>query len=224
MDYIQREESRIRIVYAKRDTSGKPALYAWHRPDALYMEYRIKEGWVQAFKAADFQDISSLEILEVGCGAGRWLRTLTEWGATTSRLHGVDLLEDRIVKAMALSPAGIDFKVSNACSLDYPDEAFDLCIAFTVFSSVLEAEVRLSLAREMERVVRRGGWVMIFDYALSDPRNPDTIGIRKKEIIRLWPHLKLHHTFKLIFPPPRYCGFSPPNYCAWPIFGKLSCR
>jgi ubiquinone/menaquinone biosynthesis C-methylase UbiE len=199
---IKYEELRIRQAYAHRETSGKPALYTWNRMDSVYMAYRRKVAWIKALSKAGFQELSSLDILDIGCGAGGWLRMMSEWGADPRRLHGLDLLEDRIARAKALAPTAMDFKVGNAMGLDFPDSSMDLCVASTVFSSILDGALRLALAREMARVVRAGGWVMIFDLAVSDPRNSDTIGIRKKEILRLFPQLKLLNTFKLIFLPP----------------------
>jgi ubiquinone/menaquinone biosynthesis C-methylase UbiE len=196
------EELRIRQAYSKREAAGKPSLYTWDRLDSAYMAYRQKAAWIKTFKKAGFKDLAGLEILDVGCGSGGWLRMLLEWGATPSRLHGVDLLEERIAEAKALSPAGIDFKMGNACELDYPENCFDLCTASTVFSSILDSPARLALAREMARVVRPGGWVAILDFAISDPRNRDTIGIGKQEIRRLFQELTLRRTIKLIVPPP----------------------
>lgn len=196
------ETARIREVYGQRDRRGRSRLYSWDRLDAAYTAYRQRLAWIKALKAAGFQDLADLQVLDVGCGSGGWLRMLLDWGASANHLHGVDLLPDRIARAKALSPPGMDFRVGNALSLDFSEGSMDLVAASTVFSSVLDPAVRLALAREMARVVRPGGYVMIFDYAVSHPRNPDTTGIGKKEIIRLFPHLKLLHTFKLIFPPP----------------------
>lgn len=196
------EEARIRKVYARRDVSGKPKLYAWDRPEVAYMAYRKKAAWISACKREGIHDLASLEILDVGCGSGGWLRLLVEWGASPERLHGVDLLPDRIAQAQALSPVGIDWRVGNALQLDFADGAMDICAANTVFSSVVNPAARLDLAQEMVRVVRPGGYIMIFDYAVSSPSNPDTVGIPRREILRLFPAMLLRHSFKLIFPPP----------------------
>jgi ubiquinone/menaquinone biosynthesis C-methylase UbiE len=202
MSQIEKEELRIRQAYARREATGKPRLYSWDRQDSAYMAYRQKVAWIRAFKEAGFKDLARLEILDVGCGAGGWLRQMLEWGADPGRLHGLDLLEDRIARAKALCPAGIDFKIGNACELDYPEHYFDFCAATTVFSSILDSTARRALAQEMARVVRPGGWVAILDFAVSDPRNPDTVGIGNREIRRLFPDLTLARTFKLICPPP----------------------
>lgn len=202
MGQIEQEELRIRQAYARRDNIGKIRLYTWDRQDAAYNAYRQKVAWIKALKEAGFKDLAGLEILDVGCGAGGWLRQMLAWGADPGRLHGLDLLENRIARAKALSPPAMDFRVGNACALDFPNNSLDLCIVSTVFSSVLDPATRLALASEMTRVVRPGGWIMIFDYAISDPRNPDVIGIGKGEIRRLFPQSELRHTYKLIFPPP----------------------
>lgn len=202
MTRVDNEESRIRAVYAKRDATGKPTLYGWQRHDVQYMAYRQRATWALAFMQANLLDLADLEVLDVGCGSGDWLRMLIGWGAAPRRLHGVDLLEDRIAKARVLSPPELDLRVGSGCQLLYPDGAVDLCVASTVFSSILDVGTRLALAREMIRVVRPDGWLMLFDYAISDPRNPDTIGINQKEIDKLFAPLKLRSTFKLILAPP----------------------
>ncbi|MEA1867009.1 MAG: hypothetical protein U9N19_02755 [Thermodesulfobacteriota bacterium] len=52
---------------------------------------------------------------------------------------------------------------------------------------------RKALAEEMVSVLKSGGMIFIYDYRISDPRNPDTVGIRKSEIKRLFPGLSIKH-------------------------------
>ena len=155
-----------------------------------------------ALLKAGFKELVDLEILDVGCGSAGWLRMLMEWGAAPSRLHGVDLLKDRISKAKSLSPTDMDLRAGSAWPLVFSDSSMDLCAASTVFSSILDEEGRKSLAHEMIRVVRPKGWVTIFDYAVSDPRNPDTIGINRREIQTLFPKLSIRKTYCLLLAPP----------------------
>ncbi len=201
-ELVSFDESRIRQSYSRRDSMGKPKLYTWLRPDSLYIEYRKKAMWSLAFKEANFHSLSELEILDIGCGSGSWLRMLCEWDARPARMHGIDLLEDRINSAKALSPPSMDFKVGNACELDFPDNSMDLVAASTVFSSIPDPSGRMALAKEMLRIVRPQGRIMIFDFAISDPRNRDTVGIGKNEMRRLFHDIELERTLKLIFPPP----------------------
>jgi ubiquinone/menaquinone biosynthesis C-methylase UbiE len=170
-------------------------------------------AWVRAFQRAGFSGIATIEVLDVGCYTGQWLRMLLEWGASPSKLHGVDLLEESISKAEILSPAEVDLRVSNGWPLPYQDALMDVCAVSTVFSSILDPEARLALAKEIDRVVRTNGWVMVFDFTISDPRNPDTIGINRREICKLFPKLNLVKTYPLIFAPPLLRKF--PSNLLW---------
>lgn len=103
MVYFRKEELRINAVYRKRDTSGKNLSYAWHKPDVAYMTYRQRASWACALGRAGFEDLSFIDMLDIGCGSGGWLRMMMEWGADPGRLHGVDLLKDRIAKSKIIS-------------------------------------------------------------------------------------------------------------------------
>lgn len=210
---LEHEQLRIRKAYSRRDANGKHELYAWRRDDVVYMRYRQRASWGSALKKVGFDHLADLEILDVGCGSGWWLRMLSEWGADPSRLHGVDLLEDRIDKAKVLSPPGMDLRVSNSWPLPYQDAAMDICGASTVFSSILDSSARLALAKEMCRVLRPRGWIMIFDYVVSDPSNPETIGIGRGEIQRIFSGLKFAYTARLILAPPLLRRL--PRYLLW---------
>ena len=53
----------------------------------------------------------------------------------------------------------------------------------------------------MIRVLRPDRKVLIYDYRISDPRNPDTVGIRKSEIQRLFTGLSLQVRSLTLAPP-----------------------
>lgn len=200
MPQYEWEESRIRAVYLKRDSSRKPSLYAWHRQDVLFIQYRFRAVAASLLKQNGFTDLSHIEALDVGCGTGGWLRTLLEWGARPEHLHGIDLLEDRIEKARALG-MGIDFQVASGYEIPFSDGSMDLVSAHTVFSSILDPSARKALADEMSRILKSTGKILIYDYRISDPRNPDTVGIRKREIQRLFPEFNVHFRSLTLAPP-----------------------
>jgi 2-polyprenyl-3-methyl-5-hydroxy-6-metoxy-1,4-benzoquinol methylase len=113
-----REEARIRAVYAERDRSGKRALSAAERPENQFWRSRREQIARALLADAGYSDLSSIEVLDAGCGAGDWLRTLRAWGAAEGKLHGIDLLEDRIGEARAAAPA-IDFRVGSGWALPF---------------------------------------------------------------------------------------------------------
>ena len=201
-DHLREEELRINAAYQKRDNLGKHSSYAWHKLDVAYISYRMRTSWACALKKAGFDDLTMVDMLDVGCGSGVWLRIMVEWGADPKRLHGVDILNDRITKAKSISASGIDFQVSNSWPLPYAKRSMDLVVASTIFSSILDRMAREQLANEMKRVLRKSGWLMIFDFAISDPRNSDTIGVDGREINKLFSGLSLVKTYRLILAPP----------------------
>jgi ubiquinone/menaquinone biosynthesis C-methylase UbiE len=200
MKEFTKEELRIRTVYAKRDEANKQAFYSWYQPDTLVTQFRFSSVAAHLLVKSGLTDLASIEVLDVGCGFGSWLRNLCEWGASAERLHGIDLLEDRIEKARIIGEK-IDYKVASGYSVPFRNDSMDLVTAHTVFSSVLSSSARKYLAYEMYRVLKPKGRIFIFDYRISDPRNSDTVGIRKPEIMKLFPGFNIMYQSLLLAPP-----------------------
>lgn len=194
------QEERIRSVYARRDTRGKGALYAWWNPDVLINLYRFQAEGAAFLRKSGCGDLSTLRVLDVGCGSGNWLRQLRAWGASAANLHGIDLLPDRIAMARQLGPE-IDFRVGSGWKLPFEDGSLDLVTAQTVFSSILDSRARQRLAGEMTRVLDAHGRLLVFDFRISRPSNRDTVGIRKREIRRLFPEFRLISRSMELAPP-----------------------
>jgi len=196
----EKEEERIRSVYAHRDLSGKAAFYTWWNPDVLLNLYWFHSAVAACIRRAGIDDLTKLRILDVGCGSGGWLRQLMAWGASAQNLHGIDLLPDRIDGARQLAP-GIDYRVGSGWQLPFHDAVMDVVTANTVFSSIINADARQRLACEMARVLAASGHILIFDFRISHPRNRDVTGIRKSEISRLFPGF-LRYSRSLELAPP----------------------
>ena len=96
---------------------------------------------------------------------------------------------------------GIDFQIASGYEIPFPDSGIDLVSAHTVFSSILDGPHRKALADEIARVLKPNGKVLIYDYRISDPRNPDTVGIRKSEIKRLFPERSIQVRSLTLVPP-----------------------
>lgn len=179
------EVRRIEAAYAARDAEGKAALYAWWRPDVLLAGYRLRAATARLLRAEGLHRLSELEILDVGCGGGGWLLTLLQSGADPAKMHGVEVLGDRIARARRSMPQ-LDLQLTEGFPLPYPDGSMNLVFAHTVFSSVLSPSAREELAREMLRVTAGGGAILVYDFRISHPRNPDAVAIRIDEVRRLF--------------------------------------
>jgi len=194
------EEKRIRTAYARRQDARLSRLYDWQSPEVQLREYGLRTAWSGVLAEAGIHDLSDLDILDVGCGTGGWLRQLMAWGAAPERLHGIDLLEERVVLAKRLAPH-IDIRVASAWPIPYPDAAFDLVLSHTVFSSILDRDGRFSLAQEMMRVLRPDGIILIYDLRYDNPRNADVTGIPLREIRELFPYSEIKARTLTLAPP-----------------------
>jgi len=197
---FKEEEARIRAAYAYRDKSGKGELYSWWQPDVLLSYYRIQAVTAAGLRRAGWNELSHLRALDVGCGSGAWLRQLLAWGGRAENLHGVDLLADRIVAARRLAP-DVDYRQGDGWQLPYANASMDLVSAHTVFSSILNERARAAVAAEMTRVLEPRGYILIFDFRISHPLNPDTVGIRRREIRRLFPGFRQYAQSLILAPP-----------------------
>jgi len=125
------------------------------------------------------------QILDVGCGEGHWLLEMLKWGATVSRVHGIDLRAERITQARARL-AGAELLLGDAGELPWADGVFDLVTQFSVFGSLPEAETRSKLAQEMLRVLKPDGRILWYDTGRSLLIRPRG-GLGRKEIRALFP-------------------------------------
>ncbi len=102
---------------------------------------------------------------------GQILRDFIKYGARPENLYGIDLLPDRIEEARRVSP-NIDFRYGNAEELPYEEEFFDIVIQFTVFTSILDMNMKKKVAGEMLRVLKPSGSILWYDYHMNNPKNP----------------------------------------------------
>jgi len=180
-----REAERIRAAYARREEQGLEGRYSYWEPANLYLYQGRERALVSLLADAGLLPMTNLRVLDVGCGEGAVLRDLLRFGARPENMVGVDLLVSRLARARALN-AGMAFSVADAADLPYPDASFDLLLAFTLLSSIVDVEVRGAASSEMLRVLRPGGVLIIYDFWVN-PRNPDVRPLRRAEVRRLFP-------------------------------------
>lgn len=110
-------------------------------------------------------DPASLALLDVGCGHGLVHRHLGAFG----RVEGVDASPAMIERARLGNPA-IRYTTGDATSLPFDAGVFDVVFAVGLLHH-LEPGLRDESLREMRRVARPGGLVVLFEH---NPLNPLT--------------------------------------------------
>ena len=175
------EVDRIRAVYARWDEQGQrsgPIQEAMRRLwlERLAVTLRLFDKLLP--------DVPHPRLIDVGCGAGDDLSYFLGNGWAADRLAGVDLIPSRLEAARLACP-GVDLQLTHGSHLPFPDRSFDVASAATVFSSILDVEVRRALFAEMERVVAPGGLVLVYDFIVRKPTNRSVIAMPLQRLAEL---------------------------------------
>ncbi len=172
--------NRIEAAYDRRDRI-KGDRYGWWQPDVVNQE-AIRTAELRRFLLHGFgTDLTTLTVLDAGCGDGRVSRSLLECGVDAARVIGVDMLQDRVETARSLSPGRLRFETGDAVEVE-PGRRFDLVTVFTLLSSVTDETERSRVLQGLWDRVNTGGWLLVFDFRFDNPMNPDVRGVRPRWI------------------------------------------
>jgi len=196
----QGEARRIREVYKQRKIGHKTVNVTPMDLRGRYAIHEREELLLRVFRSQGLTTLAGLKILDVGCGAGALLGRLFDYGAEPENCFGVDLIEERLLFAKHLRP-NINFILGSGAQLPLPSESFDFVFQFLLFTSVLDAEIKRSIAAEILRTLRRGGRFIWYDFAYDNPQNADVKGIARGEIQKLLPACRLNF-WRLTLAPP----------------------
>jgi SAM-dependent methyltransferase len=185
------ETERIRSAYAKRTSRS---VYSMFEPAQMLAAQERETKLLKRLGAYGFQStFEKARILEIVCGTGFWLREFLRWGALPENIFGIDLLPERIAVARCLCPSAVTLTCQSATDLRSLPCSFDLILQSTVFTSILEQQMKKQIASEMLRVLSPSGLIVWYDFHFSNPTNPDVRGIKRREIEELFPgcHIRL---------------------------------
>lgn len=193
------EQERIARVY--REWNGGQSLphYRRHRPEVLQQAAARARTFAALFQKTVGLDLASLRVLDVGCGSGSFLRELIDWGANPVNLTGTELLPDRLEAARRKTARGVQWHLGGLEEM--AAGGVDLVSAHTVFSSIPDDTRRRALAADMWRMLRPGGWCLIFDFRFNNPRNRNVRSVTRSELHRLWPARQRHYRSLVLAPP-----------------------
>ena len=119
----------------------------------------------RAWREQLWSQVNGSTILEVGVGTGKNI----SYYPKAARVTGIDLtpgmLEQAKRKVQALEiRSNVDLRLGDVQMLDFPNNSFDSALATFVFCSVPDPVLGL---REMRRVVRPGGSILLLEHMRS---------------------------------------------------------
>jgi ubiquinone/menaquinone biosynthesis C-methylase UbiE len=128
--------------------------------EAMRLELKVDpHAWVQKYLARRIS--TGAEVLSVGCGPGVILRELCAWDGSI-RATGLDISDERVREAKQRNRenAKARFVCGDAQAMDFASDSFDLVYSRMLLQYLKNKE---SAVREMARVCRRGGTVLLQD-------------------------------------------------------------
>jgi len=157
------EDANVDVVLEKRQVQRAYELYA---PvyDFIF-DWAFAPGRAAAVKPLALQPND--RVLEVGIGTGLNLPLYPP----AVRLTGIDLSQEMLDKAVErvqrLTMPNVTLKVMDATSMDFGENEFDKALATYTISAVPDP---VAVLREMRRVVRPGGILVILNHFRSERR------------------------------------------------------
>lgn len=160
--------------------------------------------------------LDSFSTFEAGCSTGYNLRLMVQWGGRPENMAGIDLDPAAVDYCNSHAPE-IRVHVGSADAIPEADDSFDLTIAFTLFSSVPDEDIAHGIARELSRITKPGGILVIYDMRRRSP-NRDVHPMALDDVRRWFPKCAMR-AYPITLAPPvsRLVG----RYAPW-LYGPLA--
>ena len=164
-----RERERVRDAYRAYATDDRKRR-AWdaRNPGNVILRAEVLERILA--ETAD-QRAAGADVLDVGCGGGWWLAQLARAGVPAQRLHGVDLIAERVERVRSSVP-GARVEVADAAALPFGDARFGVVLLLTTLSSAGGPARRRALLVDARRVLAPGRRADRLRAALAQPAQP----------------------------------------------------
>jgi ubiquinone/menaquinone biosynthesis C-methylase UbiE len=111
-------------------------------------------------------------VLDIGCGTGSLALAAKRRVGATGEVVGIDASREMIARATSkATSAGVDVRFQNAVAeaLPFLGARFDAVLS-TLMLHHLPRRVRQQCAREMRRVLKPGGHVLVVDFAHAEEK------------------------------------------------------
>jgi SAM-dependent methyltransferase len=197
----RRSELEVEAVvrrYARRNCDDR---YSILRPEIYQADLERRRAILRLLGTKVRQPLSDLRVLEVGCGSGDNLLDLVGWGCDPANLVGNELIPERALAARRRLPVEVPVYEGDAARLPIREGSFDVVYQSTVFTSLLDEQFRIILAKRMWDWLRPGGAVLWYDFMYNNPRNRDVSGIPLRRVRSLFPEAEISSRSITLAPP-----------------------
>lgn len=158
-----RPGSRLYGEYYQKHGSARNDLL--ENPEVMFQTFAVDRANITALQKLDL-DRTHARVLDVGCGNGGSLLQFMRLGFKPSNLVGIDTSDERIAQAAEFLP-GVGFRKESADALPFGDSEFDLVFESTMLGTLESPTLLENIAREMLRVTKTRGYIMLADWRYS---------------------------------------------------------
>ncbi len=102
-------------------------------------------------------------LLDVGCGSGARFFELFRLGFKPENVMGLEVQQERIEAGREILPQ-VRIIHGDATAMTFEDDSFDVIFESGMFATLPSDEIRRSIAHEMVRVCRSGGYLLLSDW------------------------------------------------------------
>lgn len=169
-------------------------------PGNLLMVQERERFLARFLRRSGRASLDGLRVFEAGCSTGYNLRLMVQWGGRPEDMAGIDLDPAAVDYTRAHAPE-IRVHSGSADAIPEPDGTFDLALAFTLFSSVPDEAASAGIAAELLRIVRPGGFIMVYDMRRRSPGNSSVHPIGAQDISRWFPGCAIRSKSITLAPP-----------------------
>jgi ubiquinone/menaquinone biosynthesis C-methylase UbiE len=194
---VENERDRMDQVFQARRALAPR--YSLDNPGNRFNFEKLREGMGRRLHE-NWPTPAGKKVLDLGAGELFWGDQFVGMGIKMDDYVGVDMLVWRLQVGHA---SGRDYQAVAASAAELPFETatFDLISQFTMMTSVLDGTLRKRIAAEMIRVLKPEGYILWYDFRYSNPANPDTQGIGRRELENLFPGRPVNLQTITLLPP-----------------------
>ena len=130
-------------------------------------------------------DFSKYKILDIGSASGYGLIPFLSAGFSMDQLYGIDLFEQRVNLGKEKYP-GLKLNIGDATKMSmFSDGQFDMVMEQFCFCHIEDDDVIARIAKQMMRVVKQGGFILVMDWIMGREKAHYN-GVSRKKIERLF--------------------------------------
>lgn len=159
VDTTEKAEAREPVsasTYVAGETLLKEAFSAW--AEVYDLQQNPLLALEERYLLRLLPNINERDVLDVGCGTGRWLAQLSRLNPRT--LHGIDFSQEMLLKAAARRFPNALLSLASCTELPIENACIDMLLASFVLSYVDDLG---KAAREFARVIRHEGNLFLSD-------------------------------------------------------------